>query len=382
MKVFLIGGFLGSGKTTTVLKLIDKLIADGNKVAMIVNEVGEIGIDGTMLETAGIPSKELTGGCICCTLVINLRITVTEIEKIHDPDILVIEPTGLSFPNQIREELLDLNVMLSFAPVLTLLDASRFMTELDEIPNFVEHQLKESEIIAINKIDLVDEEKLQSIEALLKKNYPDVYTMRMSAVNDDASIDRIYEMITREGDEFISRIDTPGRPKPKVTIKHNSIEISNVTRYSGLYHVSGNLTVKGAGALLENIVSSVGMAITQVNPNFVGHIKMAMKVDDTFVKVSQTAGTSDKKIEAEYILQEKTENDGKYELRFLASATNVKQEKIEEIVDQNMSIFLKSKKLAFEKETNIKKTHSPPVPYVKFKIKKMKRKVMEWWDEE
>ncbi|MCL2141368.1 MAG: GTP-binding protein [Methanimicrococcus sp.] len=381
MKVFLIGGFLGSGKTTTVLKLIDKLIADGKKVAMIVNEVGEIGIDGTMLETAGIPSKELTGGCICCTLVINLRITVTEISKIHNPDILIIEPTGLSFPNQIRDELLDINVMLSFAPVVTLLDASRFTTEMDEIPNFIEHQLNESEIIGINKIDLVSEEKIKSIESLLKSNYPDVYTIRMSAANDDASIDKIYNLIIREGEETISKIDTQGRPKPKVTEKKNSIELSNVTRYSGLYNLSGNLTVKSAGTLLENIVSSIGMEITQINPSFVGHIKMAIKVDDTFVKVSQTAGSGDKKIEAEYIQQEKTENNGKYELRFLASATNVKKEKIEEIVDQNLNIFLTSKKLAFEKQTQIKKTRSPPIPYLKFKIKKLKKKVISWWGE-
>ena len=379
MRVFLIGGFLGSGKTTTVLKLIERLIADGKKVAMIVNEVGEIGIDGAMLETAGIPSKELAGGCICCTLVINLRITVTEISKIYNPDILIIEPTGLSFPNQIREELLDMNVMMSFAPVVTLIDASRFITELDEIPNFIEHQLNESEIIAINKVDLVDEKKIKSVEALLKENYPDAYTMRMSATNDTASVDKIYELIVREGEETISKIDTPGRPKPKVTEKHNSIEISNVTRYSGLYHLSGKLTVRSAGTLLENIVSSVGMEITKINPSFVGHIKMSIKVDDTFIKVSQTAGSSDRKVEAEYIKQEKTENNEKYELRFLASATNVKKEKMEEIVDQTISIFLTAKKLTFEKKMDIKKTRSPPVPYLRFKFKKLRRKVISWW---
>lgn len=379
MRVFLIGGFLGSGKTTVVLKLIERLLADGKKVAMIVNEVGEVGIDGTMLETAGIPSKELAGGCICCTLVINLRITVTEISKVHNPDILIIEPTGLSFPNQIREELLEMNVMMSFAPVVTLIDASRFMTEMDEIPNFMEHQLNESEIIGINKIDLVNEEKIKNLESLLKEKYPDVYTMRMSATNDDASIDKIYDLIIREGEETVSKIDTKGRPKPKVTEKKNSIEISNVTRYSGLYHISGKLTVKSAGTLLENIVSAVGMEITKINPSFVGHIKMAIKVDDTFIKVSQTAGTDDRKIGAEYITQEKTENNEKYELRFLASATNVKTEQIEEIVDQAIDVFLTAKKLTFEKQTKIPKTRAPPIPYLKFKLKKMKRKVIGWW---
>jgi len=378
---FLISGFLGSGKTTVVLKIIKKLVADGKKVAMIVNEVGEIGIDGAILETEGINSKELTGGCICCTLVINLRITVTELVKNYNPDILIIEPTGLSFPNQIRDELLDMNLMMSFAPVVALIDASRFAAEMDEIPNFIDSQLSESEIIAINKIDLADEEKIKSIETLLKKKYPDVYTMRMSATNDDSGIDKIYELIAREGEENVTKIDTPGRPKSRVTEKLNSIELSNVTRYSGLYDISGELTVKSAGALLENIVSVVGMEISKINPSFVGHIKMAMKVDDTLVKVSQTAGTDDRKVEAEYILQEKTENDGKYELRFLASATNVKLSVMEEIVDRNMNIFLTSKKLTFEKRTQIKKTRSPPIPYLKFKIKKLKQKMKAWFSE-
>lgn len=355
MRIFLIGGFLGSGKTTTVLRLIDKLTADGKKVALIVNEVGEVGVDGETLETAGIPSKELTNGCICCSLVINLRITVSEIADIYNPDILIMEPTGLSFPSQIRDELLNMNVMMSFAPVVTLIDVSRFTAELSQIPKFVEQQLREAEIIGINKIDLADEEKIKSVESFLKEMNPDAYTMRMSAASTDSagseSIDKLYELMMREGEETVSRIDTNEmETKSKVTENLNSIEISNVSTYSGLYKASGWLTVKKAGALLENIISTVGMEISEVNKSFVGHIKMAVKVDDTLIKVSQTAGSDDRKIEAEYIKQEKTKNDGNYELRFLAAVTNVKKEKLEEIMDQSISIFLTAKKLTFEKQ--------------------------------
>ncbi len=351
MRVFLIGGFLGSGKTTTVLKLIDKLTADGKKVALIVNEVGEIGIDGETLETAGIPSKELTNGCICCSLVINLRVTVSEIADIYNPDILIMEPTGLSFPSQIRDELLNMNVMMSFAPVVTLVDVSRLTAEMNQIPKFVEQQLREAEIIGINKIDLADEDKIKSIESFLKEMNPDAYTMRMSAVNNDGAIDKLYELLMREGEETVSMIDVSGKePKAKVTEKLNSIEISNVSTYSGLYKATGELTVKSAGNLLENIIGAVGMEISKVNRSFVGHVKMAVKVDDTLVKVSQTSGADDRKIEAEYINQEKTENNGIYELRFLAAVTNVKKEKLEEIIDQSVSVFLTAKKLAFEKQ--------------------------------
>ncbi|MDL2261544.1 GTP-binding protein [Methanimicrococcus sp. OttesenSCG-928-J09] len=352
MRVFLIGGFLGSGKTTTVLKLIDKLAADGKKVALIVNEVGEVGIDGETLEIAGIPSKEITNGCICCSLVISLRVTVSEIADIYNPDILIMEPTGLSFPSQIRDELLDMNVMMSFAPVVTLVDVSRFTAEMNQIPKFVAQQLKEAEIIGINKIDLADEEKITGIEAFLKDMNPDAYQMRMSAANDDEAVSRLYDLLMREGEEIISRIDTDSgsEPKAKVTENLNSIEISNVGTYSGLYKASGDLTVKAAGKLLENIIAAVGAEISKVNPSFVGHVKMAVKVDETLVKVSQTAGADDRKIEAEYITQEKTENNGNYELRFLAAVTNVKKDKLEEIIDQSVSVFLSAKKMDFEKQ--------------------------------
>ena len=350
MKVFLIGGFLGSGKTTTILKLINKLTADGKKVSLIINEVGKVGIDATTLENAGISSKEFTNGCICCTLAINLKTAVTELANSHNPDVLILESPGLALSRQVRDELLDINVMMSFAPVITLIDASRFTVGISQALNFTENQMDEAEIIGINKIDLVDEDKIKSIESYLKGKHPDVYTVRMSAANEDSAIDKIYELIKRNGAENVSRIDMGEGLKQKVTDEMNSIEISNVTKCSELYNISGNLTVKSAGTLLENIVTAVGLEIAKINPSFVGHIEMAIKVDDTFVKVSQTASTHGRKIKTEYTEPEKAEkyvNDG---LCFSAAVTNVKKEKIAEIVDEAVSIFLASKKLTFEKQ--------------------------------
>lgn len=349
MKVFLIGGFLGSGKTTAVLKLIQKLAADNKKTALIVNEVGEIGIDGETLEIAGIPSKEITNGCICCSLIYSLKVTVSELADVYQPDVLIMEPTGLSFPSQIRDELLDMNVMMSFAPVVTLVDVSRFTAEMSQIPKFVEQQLREAEIIGINKIDLAAEEKIRETETFLKEMNPNAFILRLSAAGEDGSVDTLYEILMQEGRETVSKADAV-ESNSRVTEKLNSIELSNVSTCSGRYRLSGALTMKSAGKLLENIISAAGAEISNLNPSFVGHIKMAVKIDDTLVKVSQTAGADDRKIEAEYIRQEKTESNGTYELRFLAAVTNVKREALEEIIDRTVSVFLAAKKMSFEKE--------------------------------
>jgi hypothetical protein len=171
----------------------------------------------------------------------------------------------------------------------------------------------------------------------------------MSAANDDIVIDQIYEMLMRKGEKSVSRIDMLAGQKPVVTEEMNSIEVSNVTEYLGLYNIFGELTVKIAGTLLENIARVVGMEISKVNRYFVGHVKMTIKVDDTLVKVSQRTGINGAKIETEYVKQEKAEGLN-YELCILATATNVKKDDIAEAVDQTMTFFLEAKKLTFEKQ--------------------------------
>ncbi|MCL2141485.1 MAG: GTP-binding protein [Methanimicrococcus sp.] len=355
MKVFIIGGFLGSGKTTTVLKLIQKLAANNKKVALIVNEIGEIGIDGETLEIAGIPSREITDGCICCSLKLGLVITVSELADIYKPDILIMEPTGLSFPSQIRDELLSLNIMMTFAPIVTLVDVSRFAAELSQIPKFVEQQFKEAEIIGINKIDLADDEKIQIVETFLKEMNPNAKILHMAASKNDDAVNQIYDLVMKEGKTIQELIDESFENESgskEETL--DSVEISNVSTYSGVYHIFGNLSenlsVKNAGALFEKMVTAAGKDIAKINMSFVGHIKMAVKIDDMLIKVSQTSGSDDTKIEAEYILQEKIENDGKYELRFLAAVTNVPKKDLEEIIDRSVGLILSEEGLTFEKQ--------------------------------
>ena len=103
MKIHIIGGFLGSGKTTLIITMAERYIEKGLKVAILENEAGEIGVDGAVLKNRGLDAVELTNGCICCTLTGTLQSTMRNIERDIDPDILIIEPTGLALPHKVAE---------------------------------------------------------------------------------------------------------------------------------------------------------------------------------------------------------------------------------------------------------------------------------------
>ena len=107
MNVLCIAGFLGSGKTTIVLEVTRALADSGARLAIIENEIGEVGIDGGYVREQGLPVQELFGGCICCTLTAGLVETLREVEARYEPDWVIIEPTGLAAPADILGVVVD-----------------------------------------------------------------------------------------------------------------------------------------------------------------------------------------------------------------------------------------------------------------------------------
>nr|HML27178.1 GTP-binding protein [Methanomethylovorans sp.] len=226
MKVIIIGGFLGSGKTTTLLSLGRHMVEKGHRVAIIVNEIGEVGVDGETLSGSGLIAKELTSGCICCTLRISMEYTLQTLEEEYDPDVLIIEPTGIALPLQIKEHVALMGLPdLSFAPVVTLVDASRFNVELSQVPKFITTQIEEAEVLCVNKIDLVDRETLVSVTGRLMDLNPDALIVEFSARRADAQFMRFIDLLAGEG------------TARQAGENRNSIELSQVSSYSGKYSI-------------------------------------------------------------------------------------------------------------------------------------------------
>lgn len=171
MDVFLITGFLGAGKTTLIRHLLSSEFSAEAKVAVIVNEVGEIGIDGAVIDRQGgqdVDVMELTSGCICCTIKTDFFKAVQEIHKTLKPSHLIVEATGIAQPGDMFDILCQAPVSefsrLKF--VVTVVDAG-FFEAREVLGTFYDNQIKSADILILNKTDQVDSDRLEQIMTVL-----------------------------------------------------------------------------------------------------------------------------------------------------------------------------------------------------------------------
>jgi G3E family GTPase len=165
MKTTVVCGVLGAGKTT-FLRNILKL--NSGKAVVLVNDFGSAGIDGEVLSAGGIETIELPNGCVCCTLRFDLITTLTKIKDRFAPDHLFIEPSGIASPSAVLEVLDTLNI--GPATVVGIVDATEFIDayEAEMYGWFFKSQVTRSDIVLVNKTDLVEEEKKEATLRLVE----------------------------------------------------------------------------------------------------------------------------------------------------------------------------------------------------------------------
>lgn len=170
MYIDVINGLLGAGKTTFLLNILQQKTSD-EKVAVLVNEFGEIGIDGDLLSDKGADVVEMPNGCICCTLNADLRNQIRTIAENYHPDRLLIEPTGVATIKNLMSILrsLSLEKYIDDIRVIVVIDAGMFQEILSQNRGFVESQLEMAQIIIINKCDRVNKEELEQIQEFIRR---------------------------------------------------------------------------------------------------------------------------------------------------------------------------------------------------------------------
>ena len=173
-KVTIISGFLGAGKTTFIKKLLEQVYA-GQKVVLIENEFGEIGIDGGFLKDAGIQITEMNSGCICCSLVGDFGKALIKVSKEYAPDRIIIEPSGVGKLSDVVaavEKVKD-EAGLELDCFLTVADATKAKMYMKNFGEFYNDQIEHAGTIVLSRTQNMDAARLEASVALIRDKNAD-----------------------------------------------------------------------------------------------------------------------------------------------------------------------------------------------------------------
>jgi len=171
--VHLISGFLGSGKTTLLQNLLDYCLTQGLKPAVMMNEYGEVSIDGELLRGQGFTIREMTNGCICCTIGGTLGLALQEVAA-RKPDVIFIEATGLADPIELvdqatKEEVLPL---VRLTTLVAVLDPVNFQYLAEAMHSGIRQQTELADFVLINKSDLATPAVLDNVASQVRTINP------------------------------------------------------------------------------------------------------------------------------------------------------------------------------------------------------------------
>ena len=169
-KVDVISGFLGAGKTTFIKELINKVFV-GEKLVLIENEFGEIGIDGGFLKDAGIEITEMNSGCICCTLVGDFSKALQKVLEEYHPDRVIIEPSGVGKLSDIVKAIEDVkrDADIEISGRITVVDGKKAKMYLKNFGEFFQDQVAHASTIVISRTQSMSPEKIEECVHMLRE---------------------------------------------------------------------------------------------------------------------------------------------------------------------------------------------------------------------
>jgi G3E family GTPase len=184
MKILIINGFPGSGKTTTIKEIAKNFAEKGKRVVVIFTEEGEVSYSD--IKNTNIITKEVINACVPCSLRFNLESTLKNAISKSNPDFVIIELLLSASPSQIKASLEPMNIQnISFAPVVNIVDPKNLATDVDKLPKFVIDRIKETDIICLNKTESATDENIRDVKDFLRNANPDSTILGISAHKPD-----------------------------------------------------------------------------------------------------------------------------------------------------------------------------------------------------
>lgn len=173
MRLLLFTGFLGSGKTTLILAVAKQAAQSGLRICIIVNEVGEVGIDGEVLRVGDLEVREITAGCICCQIGVDLVRTLRELEEHLQPDLVIIEASGIATPAGVLDALQYYPARsVTSIETITVVDPTRFEALYEVLTPLIEAQIAGADRVVITKSDEATAEEAQQARQTVRLLVP------------------------------------------------------------------------------------------------------------------------------------------------------------------------------------------------------------------
>ena len=169
-KVDVISGFLGAGKTTLIKKLLEGELKN-EKVVLIENEFGDVGIDGTFLKEAGIEIKEINSGCICCSLVGDFREALLKVVEEYAPERLIIEPSGVGKLSDVIQAIEDVHLHVN--ALVCVVDVKKAKMYHKNFKEFFDNQIEYAKTVILSRTQDVSDEKVEEVVHMIHEFNPD-----------------------------------------------------------------------------------------------------------------------------------------------------------------------------------------------------------------
>jgi len=177
VKVNIISGFLGAGKTTLIKKLLSAIKPGTEKIILLENEYGDVGVDGAFMKDSGIIVDELNSGCICCTLVGDFQKAVDELIEKYSPDRLIIEPSGVGKLSEIVnavEKCKARHADLEIAGCATVVDAGKCRMHMKNFGEFFLDQVNTADTVIFSRTQMLSADRVEKSRALIEEAHPGV----------------------------------------------------------------------------------------------------------------------------------------------------------------------------------------------------------------
>jgi G3E family GTPase len=197
MRLLLFAGFLGSGKTTLILAVARQAAGVGRRLCVIVNEIGEVGIDGEVLRIGDLEVKEITSGCICCQIGVDLVRTLRELEERFRPDLVIVEASGIATPAGVRDVLEHYPVRtVTGIETITVVDATRFEALYQVLTSLIESQIVGADRVVITKADEATATELEETRRVVWQLAPAVPVHVVDATRDETLTGFLLDLAT------------------------------------------------------------------------------------------------------------------------------------------------------------------------------------------